>query len=170
VSVELRIATMRRRDIKRIMVIERLVYPEPWSVTIFNSELALKKGRAYRVAWVGKEVVGYLGLMFVDGESHVTTVAVAPAYQRQGVATQLLLYAMRLSLEEGCRSVSLEVAAGNERAQGLYRRFGLAPVGVRKGYYPLTGEDAFVMFVYDIDSPEYAERLERIEATVRSVL
>ena len=45
------------------------------------------------------------------------------------------------------------MAAGNERAQALYRRFGFAPVGVRKGYYPKTGEDAFVMWAYEIDSP-----------------
>jgi ribosomal-protein-alanine N-acetyltransferase len=169
VTPELRIAPMRRRDVKHVMAVERQVFPEPWSVTIFTSELALKKGRAYRIAWAGKEIAGYLGLMFVEHEAHITTLAVSPAYQRRGVATQLMLTAMALSLEHGCRHLSLEVAAGNERAQALYRRFGLAPVGVRKGYYPLTGEDAFVMWVYDIDSPEYAERLARIEATLRSV-
>ncbi len=48
------------------------------------------------------------------------------------------------------------MAANNEPAQALYRRFGFAPVAVRKNYYPVTGEDAFVMWVYDIDCAEYA--------------
>jgi ribosomal-protein-alanine N-acetyltransferase len=62
----------------------------------------------------------------------------------------------------GVRHLSLEVAANNEPAQTLYRRFGFAPVGVRKNYYPVTGEDALVMWAYDIDTPEYAERLEEL--------
>ena len=70
------------------------------------------------------------------------------------------------ALDNGARHLSLEVAASNERAQTLYRRFGFAPVGVRKGYYPITGEDAFVMWAYDIDGPAYAERVASIRAMV----
>ena len=84
------------------------------------------------------------------------------------VATMLLLEVARLSLERGAHHMSLEVAAGNERAQALYRRFGFAPVGVRKGYYAATGEDAYVMWAYDIHKPAYAERLGDIEARLRS--
>jgi len=155
---------MRRRDLKQILVIEQVVFPEPWSLPIFTSELALRKGRAYRVAKEGREVVGYLGLMFVEDEAHITTIAVAPDHQRRRIGTWLMAQAMRLSLAEGARHLSLEVAAGNHRAQSLYRKFGLAPVGVRKGYYAATGEDAYVMWAYDIDSPAYAQRLATIEA------
>ena len=159
---------MRRRDLKQVLVIEQVVFPEPWSVNIFTSELALRKGRAYRVAKEGREVVGYLGLMFVEDEAHVTTIAVAPEYQRRGLGKWLMAHAVRISLAEGSRHISLEVAAGNHRAQALYRKFGFAPVGVRKGYYAATGEDAYVMWAYDIDSPAYAERLAAIEAQLAS--
>jgi ribosomal-protein-alanine N-acetyltransferase len=155
---------MRRRDLRRVMAIEQVVFPEPWSHGVFVSELALRRGRAYRVARIGKETVGYVGLMFVEEEAHVTTVAVAPEHQRRGIGTQIMLGAVRIAQEEGARHVSLEVAVGNERAQALYRRFGFVPVGVRKGYYQLTGEDAFVMWAYDIDSASYRDRLARIEA------
>ncbi len=53
---------------------------------------------------------------------------------------------------------------GNTAAQALYRRFGFAPVGVRKNYYAETGEDAIIMWARDIDTPAYAERLSQIEA------
>ena len=145
------------------MAIEHVVFPEPWSHGVFVSELSLRKGRAYRVARVGKETVGYVGLMFVEEEAHVTTVAVAPEHQGRGIGTQIMLGAVRIALEEGARQISLEVAVGNERAQALYRRFGFVPVGVRKGYYQLTGEDAYVMWAYDIDSPAYRGRIARIE-------
>ncbi len=55
---------------------------------------------------------------------------------------------------------------GNVAAQALYRRFGFAPVGVRKNYYAETGEDAIIMWARDIDTAAYAERLAAIEADV----
>ena len=54
------------------------------------------------------------------------------------------------------------MAANNEPAQTLYRRFGFAPVGVRKNYYPITGQDALVMWAYDVDTEEYARRLDEL--------
>ncbi len=162
------VTPLRRRDLKAVLAIEAAVFPEPWSQTVFLSELALRTGRAYRAGRVAKSLVGYYGLMFVDDEALVTTLAVDPTHQRGGVGTALLLHAVRLSLDEGARHFSLEVASGNERAQALYRRFGFVPVGVRKNYYQRTGEDAFVMWVHDADSPAYAERLATIASRLRS--
>ncbi|MGH8980725.1 MAG: ribosomal protein S18-alanine N-acetyltransferase [Acidimicrobiales bacterium] len=157
---------MRRRDLRRVMAIERVVFPEPWSHAVFASELALRKGRAYRIARRGKETVGYVGLMFVDEEAHVTTVAVAPEHQGKGFGTRIMAGAMRIAQENGARHVSLEVAVSNERAQRIYKRFGFVPVGVRKGYYQAIGEDAYVMWAYDVDSAQYAARLARIEGDI----
>lgn len=153
---------MRRRDLRRVMVIEQQVFPEPWTHGVFVSELSLRRGRAYRIAREGREMVGYIGLMFVEDEAHVTTVAVAPEHQGRGIGTQIMLGAVRIALEEGARRISLEVAVGNERAQALYKRFGFVPVGVRKNYYQLTGQDAYVMWAYDIDSPAYQARIATI--------
>jgi ribosomal-protein-alanine N-acetyltransferase len=168
VNDEIRLSDMRRRDLKAVMSIEHEVSAEPWSVNVFTSELALRRGRTYRVARLGRQIVGFVGVMFVDDEAHITTLAVAAAHQRRGIATVLLLDAVHRSLEVGARNLSLEVAANNDPAQALYRRFGMAPVGVRKGYYPQSGQDAIVMWAYDIDGPAYAERLDALEAKVRS--
>jgi ribosomal-protein-alanine N-acetyltransferase len=43
----------------------------------------------------------------------------------------------------------------------LYRRFGFAPVGVRKQYYENI-EDAIVMWCHDIAEPPYRERLAEL--------
>ena len=160
--MDLRIEKLRRRDLRYLLPIEAVVFPEPWSVGVFNSELALRHGRLYRAAWNGDDMAGYIGFMMVDDEAHITTIATAPAYQRRGVASTLLIDGIHSLLPMGVRHLSLEVAASNQRAQSLYRRFGFAPVGVRKNYYPVTGEDALVMWAYDIDTPEYAERLEQL--------
>ena len=127
--------------------IESVVFPEPWSPEVFHSELALRKGRLYRAAWDGEEMAGYIGFMIVDDEAHMTTIATAPACQRTGVATTMIVDGVRTLRADGVKHLSLEVAANNEPAQSLYRRFGFAPVAVRKNYYPVTGQDALVMWV-----------------------
>ena len=86
-----------------------------------------------------------------------------------GVATVVLLYDLvRTALVRGSAHLTLEVAVGNEPAIALYRRFGLAPVGVRPNYY--HDGDALIMWVRDIDSDAYAERLADIAASLGAVL
>jgi ribosomal-protein-alanine N-acetyltransferase len=164
----LRIEKLRRRDLRSILPIEAKVFPEPWSVEVFNSELALRKGRLYRAAWDGQVMAGYIGFMIVDDEAHMTTIATAPSHQRSGVARTLIIDCIHTLLTQGVKHLSLEVAANNEPAQTLYRRFGFAPVGVRKNYYPVTGQDALVMWVYDIDTEEYARRLDELAPQPRT--
>ena len=48
----------------------------------------------------------------------------------------------------------------------MYRQFGFAPAGVRKGYYVETNEDAIVMWAHDVDTDEYANRLAAIESAI----
>jgi hypothetical protein len=44
----------------------------------------------------------------------------------------------------------------------MYEKFGFAAVGVRKGYYIETNEDALVMVVDDARSTEYRLLLQKI--------
>src|SRR6266511_3333301 len=94
--VELGIVRMRRRHLKGVMAIERKVYPRPWSPNLFLSEMGEVRNRAYFVARIGREVVGYGGIMMTYGdEAHVTTIAVDPAYHRRKFGTRLLYELVR---------------------------------------------------------------------------
>jgi [ribosomal protein S18]-alanine N-acetyltransferase len=166
-DLDVRIAAMRRRHLRGVLRIEQLVYPRPWTFGLFLSEIGQRSTRVYVVARVGSDVVGYAGLFRAVDDAHITTVAVDPAWQRQGIATRLLLALARAATERQCRNLTLEVRMSNAGAQELYQRFGFVPAGVRKGYYPETGEDALVMWANDIDTPAYAERLAVIEAGLR---
>jgi ribosomal-protein-alanine N-acetyltransferase len=154
---------MRRRHLRSVLRIEAQVYPRPWTHSLFVSELALRSTRAYVVAKAGREIVGYAGLMMSLTDGHVTTIAVDPAFQRFGIGTRLLLALTREARERGATALTLEVRLSNRGAQDLYRRFGFKPVGVRKGYYADTGEDALVMWAYDVDRADYGDLLDGIE-------
>ncbi len=160
------VTPMRRRHLRQVLRIDHQVYPRPWSLGLYLGELSTTDGRSYLVARQGTQVVGYAGLMVIVGDAHVTTVAVAPVHQHQGLATRLLLVLMRDAVALGADRVTLEVRASNREAQRLYSRFGFAPAGVRKAYYIDNREDAVIMWATDVTSGAYAERLARIEATL----
>lgn len=160
------IVPMRRRHVRAVVKIEEQVYPRPWSTSLFLSELALRTTRAYFVARVGRDLVGYGGLMMTAEDGHVTTIAVDPKWQRHKIATRLMLALAREALGRRARNLTLEVRLSNLGAQHLYRRFGFAPVGVRKNYYQETNEDALVMWVHEIDGAAYGDLLTSIEASV----
>jgi len=157
---------MRRRHLRAVLRTEEQVYPKPWSTALFLSELALRDHRTYLVAKVDGRVVGYGGVMYVLPDAHVTTIAVDPSTQRRAVGTRLLLALTRAAVAKGATALTLEVRVSNIPAQELYRRFGFAPAGVRKGYYADTGEDAIVMWAHDIDAAAYAARLDAIAAEI----
>lgn len=165
-GTDVTLAPMRRRHLRGVLAIEEQVYPKPWSMALFLSELGLSDQRTYLVAKVDGRVVGYGGVMYVLPDAHVTTLAVDPAVQRQAIATRLLLALCRAAITKGATALTLEVRTSNAAAQELYRRFGFAPAGVRKGYYSDTGEDAIVMWANDIDAPEYGARLDELAAAI----
>lgn len=182
--VSITIEPMRRRHLRGVLRIEQAVNPRPWSLSLFSSELRYRDSRVYLIARAGTELVGFAGLMLVAGDGHITNVGVVESHRRSAVATRLVLELARRALAEGAQALTLEVRVSNDAAQGLYRRFGFAPAGVRKAYYPpddsptnaahLSGpgpagrehEDALIMWANDIDTPEYRARLFEIEAAL----
>ncbi len=157
------VAPLRVSDLDAVLRIEKAAFDEAWSRRLFEEELAQRTSRAYRAAWVGTELVAYGGIMVVDDEAHLNNIAVASAWQGTGIGTVLLCDLVRTALARGLAHLTLEVQVGNEPALALYRRFGLAPVGVRRDYYG-AGRDALIMWVRDIDAGAYAERLSALEA------
>ncbi len=79
------------------------------------------------VAWKGEWRAGALWLMGsgeVEARHYTLGLAVTPAFQRQGVARQLLESGFGWLRRHNCHSVSLRVHPANEPALKLYRRFG----------------------------------------------
>jgi [ribosomal protein S18]-alanine N-acetyltransferase len=154
---------MRRRHLRAVLRIEAQVYPRPWSMGLFMSELALRSTRSYTVARVGGMVVGYSGLMMAGEEGHITNIAVDPAWHRRHIGTRLMMDMALVARRRGVRHLTLEVRVSNQAAQVMYRRFGFVPEGIRRNYYTETNEDAIVMWVYGIDSSAYAAKLAEME-------
>lgn len=154
-------------DVPAVLAIEEATYARPWSEQIFRDELR-QPGRAYLVAEVDGQIVGYGGVLLLGEDAHITTVAVDEHHRGNRIGTRLMLRLVEAALRFGARHLTLEVRYSNSAAQSLYTRFGMAPVGVRKNYY--VDEDALIMWVHDIDSPEYDERLVDIRADLEETV
>jgi ribosomal-protein-alanine N-acetyltransferase len=151
---------MGRADIPEVATLEAAVYPEPWSPRVFFDELS-RTNRSYLVMEDDTgAIAGYGGLLVVEEDAHITTLAVAPPMRGRGLGSRLMLALVERALSVGARHLTLEVRVSNKPAQLLYERFGFSPVGKRKNYY--LDEDALVMWATDIDAPGYAERIEGI--------
>ena len=166
--VDIEIARMRRRHLRRVLSIEARVYPRPWSASLFLSELSQRTTRTYIVAKYDGEVIGYAGMMFTGREAHVTNIAVDPDFHSRKVGTRLLMYLVTEAIARGAEILSLEVRVSNDIAQTMYEKFGFGAVSVRKGYYIETNEDALVMVVNDARSTDYRLRLQKIREELES--
>lgn len=168
-ELDVTIGPMRRRHLRSVLRIEQQVYPRPWSMGLFMSELGMRGSRVYVVARVGTTVVGYGGLMLVAEDGHVTTLAVDPAWHRHKLGTRLLHTLATTAIRRGAKNLTLEVRASNAPAQRLYSAFGFAPAGIRKGYYVETKEDAIIMWANDVDARDYSDRLAGLVAEVPGI-
>ena len=163
------IEPMRRRHLRRVLEIESVTYERHWSRSVFEAELeqVASGARFYVVARHGRDVVGYAGLWVIPGpdggEAHVTNIVVAESHRRRGIATALMLALADRARAAGAVAWTLEVRASATGAHELYRRFGFAPAGVRRGYYE-HGEDAVVMWCHELATDAYAARLTELRA------
>lgn len=150
---------MTARDIAAVLRLELEIFAAPWTEGMFREELEAP-GRFYLVAQGDGPIEGYGGVMMVDGDAHIMTIAVVPGRRRSGLATRMMLALIDHALACGVSHLTLEMRLSNDPARRLYEKFGFAPVGVRPGYY--GDEDALVMWALDADGEAYLARLGEI--------
>lgn len=135
-------------DIPVLATYEKELFPySPWSTAQFKEEFAgIPKTRFMSVAEDGNTIVGYCGV-FVPApgiEADILTVAVLPAYRRQGIAKEFMRQIEAYAVEREASAMMLEVELSNESAIKLYESLGYMKISVRMDYYG-PGKDAHVM-------------------------
>lgn len=119
---------------------------EAWSPDMLANELADEPGKYYLVAADEGMIAGYAGLLAPGGgQADVLTVGVAQERWGEGIGAAMVENLLAEAGRRGCTEVFLEVRTDNDRAQRLYRRYGFAGIGIRRGYYQPSGADALVM-------------------------
>jgi ribosomal-protein-alanine acetyltransferase len=136
---------MREEDLDGVLAVEAVSFPTPWSRGMFAEELSYDQSDpVVAVDPSSGALLGFAVLRHALDESHLLNIAVSPARRGMGVGRALLRACVRRSARAGSAWLHLEVRAGNEAATALYRDEGFLFMGIRKGYYADTGEDALL--------------------------
>ena len=163
--MDLKIDKMKMTDLDDVIEIEEMAFTMPWSRWMFERELSDKNDSHFLVVRSGTILIGYIGFWLVQDEAHIVTIAVRSDFQRGGIGGILMASALNLAVDLGAERATLEVRVSNISAQSLYYRIGFELVAIRRKFYSDTGEDAYVMWLRDIE-----DNLENIRTYVREKL
>ena len=130
--------------LNRILDIENLSFPTPWSRKSFLEEVGNPISRFWGV--LAEQVLqGYICFWMFANENQLINIAVHPEKRNQGLGHYLLTKMIEESISMGVKKIWLEVRPSNLKAKRLYTRFKFAEAGRRPRYYRDTNEDAIVM-------------------------
>ena len=141
-AIQIRDATAR--DLPRIIEIEQLAFPAPWTLASFQRELTLPFSRIVVAIPDGSRIAGFLCRWLIADECHVLNIAVHPDSRRHGIGAILMAEAVNEAKSTGAGLVTLEVRRSNLAARQLYRKFEFEERRLRRHYYG-PGEDAIIM-------------------------
>ncbi len=146
------IRKMTVEDVPVVAQLDRMSFSLPWPEHAFYYEVKDNSAaRCFVAETEDGKVVGMVISWIILDELHIATLAVHPDYRRQGIGERILTEAVQDGYQAGTRYALLEVRAGNEAAQNLYRKFGFKVAGKRPKYYKDNGEDAILMNLDDLE-------------------
>lgn len=108
-------------------------FDHPWSAEDI-AELMATPG-VFALAADAKGPTGFILCRAIAGEAEILTLAVDPAFRRQGLARALVEGAGGIARAAAADVMFLEVSAENLPAISLYEGAGFVRAGVRPGYY-----------------------------------
>lgn len=147
-------------DVEFVAELDKICFPTPWSKSAYITETHNPAG-FYIVAREDDKIVGFAGEWLVMDEAHITTIGVDPQYRRRKIGEHMLICLLDEAIKRGARRVSLEVRRYNNAAQTLYKKYMFEYAAIRKGYYSNNNEDAIVMWINDMQSPEFKELFDK---------
>ena len=164
---------MRGSDIEAVAKIERQSFATAWSTQAYVTELA-NPSAVYFVAALdvsegnstGSKVVGYGGLWVIMDEAHITTIAVVPEFRGRRVGEQVLAEMLYTARQKGATRATLEVRESNLAARRLYEKYGFVRVAARKGYYADNNENADIMWINDMETPDWRHQFAQHRAAL----
>ncbi|QIQ21943.1 ribosomal protein S18-alanine N-acetyltransferase [Zophobihabitans entericus] len=140
------ISILNKADLPAAFKIGQAAHAFPWSWQNFESN----QGERYLNLKIERDgqIVGFLITQVVLDEANLFNIAIDPAFQKQGLATELLNHLIEELAARNVVTLWLEVRASNTAAINLYNQLGFNEITIRTNYYPAKNnqrEDAIIM-------------------------
>jgi ribosomal-protein-alanine N-acetyltransferase len=137
------------QDIPKVMEIERVSYPFPWTEEAFIHEFQKPFSHFLVLSddQTDELIAGYLVFWMLFEECHILNIAVHSNYRGLGFAKQMLSKARDMALQKNLKRMFLEVRKSNVAAVALYQKLGFFIDHIKKNFYE-DGEDAYFMQLF----------------------
>lgn len=161
---KIKIHSMLLTDLESVCEIEKSAHGlNCWNRQAFVNEL----NNSLSHYWIAKDietgqVLAFIGCHIIGEEGFITNLAVSPAFWGRKIAQALLVHLIKQLSKYSVKFITLEVRAGNIKAQNLYKKFGFKETGLRPNYYQDNNENALIMWTPNIQSADYKLFLEAV--------
>lgn len=137
------IEKLKMSEIDDILELNKGLSIKTWPKSSFEHDLS-NDIALINVLKIDDEIIGYYDIWFLFENVDLAFIAVKKEYQHMGYGTLLMKDLIHRCLEKGTEFINLEVRSDDQRAVGLYKKFGFEEVNVRKDYYE-KNKDALCM-------------------------
>ncbi len=137
---------MSKADLEAATLLEQEAFSEPWSYNMLAQELVFPGSFCFVIDNAPKGGIRAFACFRVQvNEMHILRIATQKPWRRMGLAGCLLATCLETARQNSAKEAFLEVRASNEAARLFYQKHGFDTVGIRKGYYPSSGEAALIL-------------------------
>jgi ribosomal-protein-alanine N-acetyltransferase len=145
------IRVLTATDIAAVVAIAKMSMPYAWNESVFQD--CLRDNYHGWVIETAHEIIGFVIILLQGDEAQLMNIAVKPAYQQQGHATQLLQQAIQFARVHQAKKMLLEVRASNLSAIQFYKKWHAQQIATRKNYYPCDQgrEDALIFTLWVVN-------------------
>ncbi len=133
-----------------------------WTARDFLFDMTQNPNTYYIQAFLGEELVGFIGCRRDRTDVHISNFVVNPDYQSMGIGAALLQQAICCAKQLDRNAMSLEVRASNHDAQRFYQSFGFYESATKENYYSDNEEDAYEMRLAPLVNIEQIEVVEGV--------
>lgn len=162
---ELKIKPLETEQLPQMMELDEICFNGFWSIDGYRREMESSTSNLLIATIPNNEEEQLIGVgcfWSILQEAHITLLAVHPDFQGRGLGKLILISLLEDAIKRKLERATLEVKEVNYTALSLYDQFGFKVMGKRPNYYPKTGESALVLWLNDLLTPEFNEKLKTL--------
>ncbi|WP_353933170.1 ribosomal protein S18-alanine N-acetyltransferase [Okeanomitos corallinicola TIOX110] len=154
----LQIQSLNLEHLSSLLELDQVCFDGLWTMDGYRRELESPNSHFLGIfPPFSSELLGMGCFWSILEEAHITILAVHPQYQHQGLGQALLYSLLKAASDLGLERATLEVRVSNQAAISLYQKFGFKTAGKRPRYYKDNHEDALILWLSDLQYPNFEQ-------------
>ncbi|MHC5728935.1 MAG: ribosomal protein S18-alanine N-acetyltransferase [Nostoc sp.] len=168
ISLDLEIQLLTPKHLSALLELDQACFGRLWTMEGYQRELDSPNSDLLGLfsSVSNSRLLGMGCFWSILEEAHITILAVHPQYHRQGLGQALLYSLIKTACDRKMERATLEVRASNLGAISLYQKFGFKTAGRRRHYYQDNDEDALILWLPDLQYPQFQSTLDQWHSIV----